>query len=78
MLHMTNWREIAVVWSWEDGTRCVLCSANGADNLVRAGRIVRRVPVDDILEALSSIAPNLEVECLDPKMTPERLGIRVD
>ena len=81
MLYMTNWREIAVVWSWEDGTRCLLCSANGTDDLelqvVQSGEIVRRVPVDDILEALGSIAPTLEVACLDPTMTPDRLGIRV-
>jgi hypothetical protein len=79
---MTDGREIAVVWSWEDGTRCVLCFRDGTDNLelqvLQAGQVVRRVPVTDVFDALNNIAPTLEVGCLDPKMTPERFGIQID
>ena len=79
---MTDWREIAVVWSWDDGTRCVLCSRDRTDELelhvLQAGQIVRRVAVTDVLDALINIAPTLEVGCLDPKMTPDRFGIRLE
>jgi hypothetical protein len=81
MLSMMDWSEIAVVWSWDDGTRCVLCSRDQTDDLelqvLQAGQIVRRVPVADVVDALRNIAPTLEVGCLDPKMTPDRFGIRV-
>ena len=59
--------EIAVLWSWEDGTRCVLCGDSDHRlelRVVRNGAILKRQPVVDLLHAIGSGAPTLEIECL--------------
>ena len=72
---MVDTREIAVVWSWDDGTRCVLCAKDRMDlfelRVLQDGRAVHREPVTDVLDALTKTAPELERDCLVAKMRAE-------
>jgi hypothetical protein len=69
---MPEIQEIAVVWSWDDGTRCVLCSKDREDGLelqvVQDGRAVRSQAVTDVLVALTDTGPRLELDCMAKKM----------
>jgi len=62
---MIDAREIAVMWAWDDGTRCVLCDLDGALELrvMRDGRLVKRQGVADLQQAITRTAPALELEC---------------
>jgi hypothetical protein len=59
-------QEIAIVWSWDDGTRCLLYGLNGDLELrvTRNGQMLKRQSIGDLLHALNRTAPALELECL--------------
>jgi hypothetical protein len=68
---MAKVQEIAVMWSWDDGTRCVLCGNEASDSfelqVFQNGRAVRTQPVSDVFEALSKAGPTLELDYLAAK-----------
>jgi hypothetical protein len=71
MQGMVKVQEIAVVWSWDDGTRCVLCGSGEQEafelQVHQNGKAVRRQPVADVLEAMTRAGPALELDCFTAK-----------
>ena len=68
---MVKISEIVLAWQWSDGTRCVLCDAGGDKlelRVTRNGQTLRREPVHDVLAALRSAAPVLELELSNERM----------